>query len=81
MALTQPRSMVLQYVKNVILMGPQANILYNGRISEAELYFSQFELSNQNDYSDSDYLLDVVNDEMNESFTRLVELTIFKWSE
>ena len=73
--------MVLQYVKNVILMGPQANILYNGRISEAELYFSRFELSNQNDYSDSDYLLDVVNDEMNKSFKRLVELTIFKWSE
>lgn len=52
--------MVLQYVKNVILMGPQANILFNGRVNEAEHYFSQFELSNQHDYSDSDYLLDVV---------------------
>ena len=41
-------------------MGPQANILYNGKVSEAEQYFSQFELSNQNEYSDSDYLLDVV---------------------
>lgn len=52
--------MVLQYVQNILLMGPQANVLYNGTILNAEQYFSQFELSNQNEYSDSDYLLDVV---------------------
>lgn len=56
----QPRSLVLKCIQNVILMGPQANILYNGPISQAERYFSQFAITNRHEYSDSDYLLDVV---------------------
>ena len=58
---TQPRSMVLKFIQNVLLFGPQANILYSGTISNAERYFSQFELPNRHDYSDSDYLLDIVS--------------------
>ena len=57
---TQPRSMVLKFIQNVLLFGPQANILYSGTIANAERYFSQFELPNRHDYSDSDYLLDIV---------------------
>lgn len=56
----QPRSLVLKCIQNVILMGPQANILYSGPISQAERYFSQFAITNRHEYSDSDYLLDVV---------------------
>ena len=56
----QPRSLVLKRIQNVILMGPQANILYSGPISQAERYFSQFAITNRHEYSDSDYLLDVV---------------------
>lgn len=56
----QPRSMVLRLIQNVILVGAQANILYNGPIGRVESYFSQFQLGNRRDYSDSDYLLDIV---------------------
>ena len=58
----QPRSIVLKYIQNVILMGLQANIIYSGRIAKAQQYFSQFAITNRHEFSDSDYLLDVVCD-------------------
>ncbi len=56
----QPRSLVLKCIQNVILMGLQANIIYNGQIGRAQQYFSQFAITNRHEFSDSDYLLDVV---------------------
>ena len=61
LAFRQPRSMVLKFIQNVILIGSQANIIYNGPISRVDSYFSQFGLTTRHGNSDSDYLLDIVN--------------------
>lgn len=60
LAFRQPRSMVLKFIQNVILIGSQANIIYNGPISRVDSYFSQFGLTTRHESSDSDYLLDIV---------------------
>ena len=61
LAFSQPRSMVLQFIQNVILTGPQANLIYNGKMNRAESYFSQFDLARRDISSQSDYLLDIVS--------------------
>ena len=53
--------MVLQFIQNVILTGPQANIIYNGKMNRAEGYFAQFDLARREISSQSDYLLDIVS--------------------
>ena len=52
--------MVLQSIQNVILTGPQANLIYNGKMNRAENYFAQFDLARREISSQSDYLLDIV---------------------
>ena len=61
LAFYQPRSMVLQSIQNVVLIGNQGNLIYNGHIKSAEHYFSQFNINNHDHHSDSDYLLDIVS--------------------
>lgn len=57
----QPRSMVLQFIQNVILIGNHGNLIYNGHIKNTERYFRQFDIVSHEYRSDSDYLLDIVS--------------------
>ena len=61
LAFYQPRSMVLQTIKNIILIGRQGNLIYSGSIKQVQKYFSQFDITVPERHSDSDYLLDIVS--------------------
>lgn len=61
LAFYQPRSMVLQFIQNVILIGNHGNLIYNGLIKNTERYFRQFNIVSHEYRSDSDYLLDIVS--------------------